>query len=84
MVLFAATPAFAGEARVYTDEDLEKYKGQMYDQETITRTETELRAWEREKEAGEKLHKEKKEAEEIRKEGQRPSDQSRNKKTRKT
>ncbi len=77
MSLFAVIPAFAGAPGVYTNDDLEKYEGRpTYDQETVTRTETELKQWEREKEADERVQKEKRGAAEIREEGQKPAEQA--------
>ncbi len=59
-----AFPAFAERQITYTDEDLEKYnKYSTYDEETISRSEAELKRWEREKENEERLSAEKKEAE---------------------
>ncbi len=86
MILLVATPAFAGEPRIYTNEDLERYEGRpTYDQETASRISAELKQWESEREAGERLQSENKETGEIREAAQKPPAQGGNaKKTKKS
>jgi hypothetical protein len=64
LILFAL-PVFAGEPKVYTEEDLEKYATySTYDPETIARSNEELNRWEKEKAREELLLRKKREAEE--------------------
>ncbi len=58
-----AIPAFAEEPGIYTDQDLEEYRYPSYDEDTISRKETEIKQWEKEKELKEKIENEIREAE---------------------
>lgn len=50
-------PAFAEEAKVYTDQDLDNYRESAYDPETIVRRESDIRRWEEERDAERKAAK---------------------------
>ncbi len=58
-----ALPAFAVEQTTYTDEDLERYnKYSTYDEETMSRSEADLKRWEKEREVEERLSAQKRES----------------------
>jgi len=65
MLLLLSLPSYGEEPKVYTEQDLERYKKQStYDEETILRRDTELRRWEIEKQTEEELIREQRAKEE--------------------
>ncbi len=63
-LLFLSSPAYGG-PRVYTEQDLERYKEQStYDEETVKHRESELKQWEIEKRTEEEIVREQRAREE--------------------